>query len=89
MDIKEVEQRISNYLVLYGGKELTKKQTIAKILHIQLSEGKVCDECGGNGKTHKMGVGIILDKGICPKCKGTGKLPDRDIEYAIKKCQEG
>ena len=35
MGIKEVELRISNYLILYEGKGLTRKQTIAKIIHIQ------------------------------------------------------
>ena len=32
MGIKEVEQRISNYLILFEGKALTRKQTIAKII---------------------------------------------------------
>ena len=80
MDIKEVELGISNYLVLFEGKGLTKKQTIAKIIHIQLSEGKVCPDCCPR---------ITVDDYYCDKCDGTGKLPDRDIEYAIKKCQEG
>ena len=84
VDIKEVELRISHYLILYEGKELTRKQTIAKIIHIQLSEGKVCDECEGTKKR----IGYVCTS-PCPNCNGTGKLPDRDIEYAIKKCQEG
>ncbi len=78
----DIEQRISHYLILFEGKALTRKQTIAKIIHIQLSEGKVCDWCAGKRY-------IITFSVTCPKCKGTGKLPDRDIEYAIKKCQEG
>ena len=79
MNIEEVEQRISHYLILYEGKGLTKKQAIAKILHIPLSEVE-CPECKG------WDLWIRYN---CPNCKGTGKLPDRDIEYAIKKCQEG
>ncbi|KKN40493.1 hypothetical protein LCGC14_0732820 [marine sediment metagenome] len=30
----EVERRISHYLILYEGKGLTRRQTIAKILHL-------------------------------------------------------
>ena len=103
MHIKAVEQRISHYLILFEGKELTRKQTIAKILHIQLSEGKVCDECRGKKllkhtqaslKTiaaHlKMDIEEIGELWYdCLKCNGTGKLPPVTIEDAIKKGQEG
>ena len=89
MDMKKVEQRISNYLILFEGKELTRKQTIAKILRIPISEGKVCDMCDGTKESPIRG-GLSGEIGCrCPNCKGTGKLPDRDIEYVIKKCQEG
>ncbi len=87
MGIKEVEQRISRCLILYEGKGNTKRQTIAKILHIPISEGEVCDWCVGYRSTFtQFSSDSYMD---CPKCNGTGKLPDRDIEYAIKKCQEG
>ncbi len=75
----DIEQRISNYLILFEGKALTRKQTIAKIIHIPLSEGE-CPECKGYEPWVRYN---------CSACKGTGKLSDRDIEYAIKKCQEG
>ena len=87
MDMKEVERRISHYLILYEGKELTRRQTIVKILHIQLAEGKVCDDCDGKGGwAGSNEYPEPLTK--CEKCKGTGKLPVT-IEDVIKKCQEG
>ena len=89
MDMKKVEQRISHYLILYKGKELTREQTKDKILSIQLSEGKMCDECDGEGEMTQWDIQEGWEDIACPGCKGTGKLPDRDIEYAIKKCQEG
>ncbi len=93
MGIKAVELRISNYLILFEGKHLTRRQTIAKILHIQLSEGNVCDECDGDGFIFALPKDdpeeLNLQKQKCPECKGSGKLLDGDIEYAIKKYQEG
>ena len=80
MAIKEVEQRISNYLILFEGKELTRKQTIAKIIHIPVSEGKMCDACKGEGTILK----IPNRKFHCPKCHGTGKLPPVTVEKVIE-----
>ena len=84
MGIKEVEQRISHYLILFEGKALTRKQTIAKIIHIQLP-GKVCPKCTGDGQRRipVEGMGVAIEEGGCPKCHGTGKLPPVTIEDVI------
>ncbi len=52
----DIEQRISHYLILFEGKELTRKQTIDKIIHIQLLEGKVCDKCASQGLIGGSGI---------------------------------
>ena len=91
MDIKAIENRISNYLILFEGKHLTRRQTMDKIIHIPISEGEVCPSCeDGYLPNDDTGEPNPPVGGIrCPICMGEGKLPGRDIEYAIKKCQEG
>ena len=79
MDIKEVEQRISRCLILFEGKELTRRQTRAKILSIPVSEGK-CVKCDGTG----MGQFPHNCKAHCDDCKGSGLIPVT-IEDLIKK----
>ena len=69
----DIEQRISHYLILFEGKALTRKQTIAKIIHIPISEGEVCYHCRGGDSTK-----------YCPICKGTGKLPPVTVEKVIE-----
>ena len=84
----DIEQRISHYLILFEGKELTRRQTIDKIIHIPISEGKVCDMCLGTKESPVRG-GLSGEFGYsCPICNGTGMIPVT-IEDAIKKCQEG
>lgn len=44
-------------------------------------EMKSCDECGGSGQvTHVMRTvfGNIQQATVCPKCKGSGKIPEKE-----------
>ncbi len=94
MDIKEVREQIDNILI-EGHALLIPAYTPGnirdQILHIPISKGKVCPKCTGDGQRRipVEGMGVAIEEGGCLNCNGTGKLPDRDIEYAIKKCQEG
>lgn len=44
-------------------------------------ELKTCDECGGSGQVvnvTKTIFGNIQQASLCPKCKGNGKIPEKD-----------
>ena len=44
-------------------------------------ELKTCDECGGSGQVVSVTrtiFGNIQQASICPKCKGNGKIPEKD-----------
>ena len=88
MNIEEVEQRISRCLILFEGKELTKKQAITKITHIPISKGEVCDECEGEGETSWGELNTIGSD--CDACKGSGwEIPPVTIEDVIKERYQG
>lgn len=43
-------------------------------------EMKTCDECGGSGQVTRVMrtvFGNIQQASVCPKCKGTGKIPEK------------
>ena len=78
MNIEEVELKISNYLILFEGKELTRRQTISKITHIELSKGKV------HYATFVGSRVVVCNNPDCQNCHGSGKLPPVTIEDVIK-----
>ena len=87
--MKEVELKISNYLILFEGKELTRRQTIALITHIPLSGGKVCDECNGEKWVWVNHGSDGYSQDACSTCNGTGwEIPPVTIESWIEKYQE-